>query len=75
MLLDAYDSQPSDDAPIPHEAAVKKVIALGSQKSQEGLAIIRKNLCAFVVLILSIVGSETIDSERNLNGGPIAETK
>jgi hypothetical protein len=77
ILLDMYDSQVSNEAEdrqsetvIPHEKAVQHLISAGSKDSQEGLFKMRKQICAFVVMMSSIIASETVDSETELNGAP-----
>lgn len=76
MLLDMYDesdSVPSDKyrkeiSIIPHEEAVKCLLNASSAESRDEMNKMRKQICAFVVLMMSIIGSETMDSETDLGG-------
>lgn len=72
MLLDLHDDTPEDhiNILIPHEEAVQKLILSGSPESRDGLFKMRKQICAFVVMMSSIIASETVDSETELHGTP-----
>jgi hypothetical protein len=78
MLLDLYDACSEDDQAdnlIPHERAVQQLLQSGSDDSHQGLLKMRKQICAFVVMMSSIIASETVDSEKELNGtsGTVAQ--
>jgi hypothetical protein len=76
MLLDLYDSTSEDELAktlIPHEKAVQHLLRAGSTESQQGLFKMRKQICAFVVMMSSIIASETVDSETNGTTGTAAQ--
>jgi len=76
ILLDMYDDsnhEPNDEtrqgiSMIPHEEAVRFLLNASSEESRDGLNKMRKQICAFVVLMMSIIASETMDSETDLGG-------
>jgi len=53
---------------VPHEMAVKNLLQTVPNKDKIELGTMRKQICSFAVLMTSIVGSETIESE-SIDGG------
>jgi hypothetical protein len=82
MLLDTYDSGSTCAIPehmhafIPHEKAVETLLKAGSSESQVEINKMRKQICSFVVLMGSVIASETMDTETDLiNGSGGSSTK